>query len=111
TEARLTAQGIPKLQRIAIAGATGYIGGGLVPQLLASGYAVRCLLRSPAKLEGRAWALDSRVEIRRTDLADAPSLTRELETCGAAFYLVHSMMSAGDEYAQRDRHHRMHQVK
>jgi uncharacterized protein YbjT (DUF2867 family) len=74
-----------------------------VPQLLASGYAVRCLVRSPAKLEGRAWALDSRVEIRRTDLADAPSLTRELETCGAAFYLVHSMMSAGDEYAQRDR--------
>jgi uncharacterized protein YbjT (DUF2867 family) len=54
-------------------------------------------------LEGRAWASDSRVEIRRTDLADAPSLTRELETCGAAFYLVHSMMSAGDEYAQRDR--------
>jgi uncharacterized protein YbjT (DUF2867 family) len=74
-----------------------------VPQLLASGYAVRCLVRSPAKLEGRAWALDSRVEIRRADLADAPSLTRELEACSAAFYLVHSMMSAGDEYAQRDR--------
>ena len=74
-----------------------------MPQLLASGYAVRCLVRSPAKLEGRAWASDPRVEIRRTDLADAPSLTRELETCGAAFYLVHSMMSAGDEYAQRDR--------
>jgi uncharacterized protein YbjT (DUF2867 family) len=73
-----------------------------VPQLLASGYAVRCLVRSPAKLEGRGWASDSRVEIRRTDLADAPSLTRELEHCGAAFYLVHSMMSAGDEYAQRD---------
>jgi len=54
-------------------------------------------------LEGRAWASDSRIEIRRTDLADAPSLARELEACGAAFYLVHSMMSAGDEYAQRDR--------
>jgi uncharacterized protein YbjT (DUF2867 family) len=63
-----------------------------VPQLLASGYAVRCLVRSPAKLEGRAWVLDSRIEIRRTDLADAPSLTGELEACGAAFYLVHSMM-------------------
>jgi len=74
-----------------------------VPQLLASGYSVRCLVRSSAKLAGRAWALDSRVEIRRTDLAEAPSLTRELEACGAAFYLVHSMMSAGDEYAQRDR--------
>lgn len=74
-----------------------------MPQLLASGYAVRCLVRSPAKLEGRGWASDSRVEIRRTDLIDVPSLTRELEDCSAAFYLVHSMMSAGGEYAQRDR--------
>lgn len=74
-----------------------------MPQLLASGYAVRCLVRSPAKLEGRGWASDPRAEIRRSDLADAPSLTRDLKECGAAFYLVHSMMSAGDEYAQRDR--------
>ena len=54
------------MQRIAIAGATGYIGGRLAPQLLDSGYALRCLVRSPAKLEGRDWALDSRVEIRRS---------------------------------------------
>jgi len=91
------------LQRIAIAGATGYIGGRLAPQLLAAGYAVRCLVRSPAKLDGRSWTEDSRVEIRRTDLADAASLARDMEGCAAAFYLVHSMMSAGGEYAQRDR--------
>jgi len=91
------------MQRIAVAGATGYIGGRLVPQLLDCGHPVRCLVRSAAKLEGRAWTLNSRVEIRRADLADAPSLTRELEGCDAAFYLVHSMMSAGGEYAQRDR--------
>jgi uncharacterized protein YbjT (DUF2867 family) len=90
------------MQRIAIAGATGYIGGRLAPQLLDSGYALRCLVRSRAKLQGRAWALDSRVEIREADLADAPSLTRELEGCDAAFYLVHSMMSAAGDYAQRD---------
>jgi len=93
----------PGMQRIAVAGATGYIGGRLVPQLLDCGHPVRCLVRSAAKLEGRAWTLNSRVEIRRADLADAPSLTRELEGCDAAFYLVHSMMSAGGEYAQRDR--------
>jgi uncharacterized protein YbjT (DUF2867 family) len=90
------------LQRIAIAGATGYIGGRLAPQLLAAGYAVRCLVRSPAKLDGRSWTADSRVEIRRTDLADAASLARDMEGCAAAFYLVHSMMSAGGEYARRD---------
>ena len=90
------------MQRIAIAGATGYIGGRLAPLLLDSGYALRCLVRSAAKLDGRAWTLNSRVEIRKADLADAASLTHELEACATAFYLVHSMMSAGGEYAQRD---------
>jgi hypothetical protein len=83
----LAAQGSLKLQRIAIAGATGYIGGRLAPQLLAAGYAARCLVRSPAKLDGRSWTADSRVEIRRTDLADAASLARDLEGCAAGFYL------------------------
>ena len=87
------------MQRIAIAGATGYIGGRLAPRLLSAGYALRCLARSPRKLEGREWTSDSRVEIRKSDLADAPSLTHELRGCDAAFYLVHSMMSADREYA------------
>lgn len=90
------------MQRIAIAGATGYIGGRLAPQLLAAGYAVRCLVRSPAKLEGRDWTTDARVEIRKADFTDAASLAGEMESCTAAFYLVHSMMSAGGEYARRD---------
>jgi uncharacterized protein YbjT (DUF2867 family) len=90
------------MQRIAIAGATGYIGGRLAPRLLNAGYALRCLVRSPRKLEGREWTSDSRVEIRKSDLSDAPSLTHELRGCDAAFYLVHSMMSADREYAERD---------
>jgi uncharacterized protein YbjT (DUF2867 family) len=90
------------MQRIAIAGATGYIGGRLAPRLLGAGFALRCFARSPRKLEGRAWTSDPRVEIRKADLADAPSLTKELAGCDAAFYLVHSMMSAEREYARRD---------
>src|SRR6185295_14422490 len=46
---------------------------------------------------------DSRAEVRQTDLADAESLARNLEGCQAAFYLVHSMTSAGAEYAAQDR--------
>lgn len=90
-------------RRIAIAGATGYIGGRLVPQLLASGNVIRCLVRSPDKLRDRAWSASTSVEIRQTDLSDLASLTRNLEGCEAAFYLVHSMMSAGAEYAEQDR--------
>ena len=61
-------------RRLAIAGATGYIGGRLAPRLLDSGYSVRCLVRSPGKFEGRKWAQDPRVEVVETDLADAESL-------------------------------------
>ncbi|MGJ5818762.1 SDR family oxidoreductase [Paludibaculum fermentans] len=90
------------MQRIAITGATGYIGGRLAPMLLEAGHSLRCLVRTPRKLEGRQWAADPRVEIRRTDLTDAQALTRELSGCTAAYYLVHSMMSAKGAYAQLD---------
>src|SRR4026208_2455917 len=90
-------------QRVAVAGATGYIGGRLAPRLCASGVSIRCLVRSPGKLQGREWAEDSRVEVRQADLTDAESLARNLEGCQAAFYLVHSMTSAGAKYAEQDR--------
>ena len=89
-------------ERVAIAGVTGYIGGRLAPRLLEHGYAIRCLVRSPAKLQNRPWATDPNVQIRLADLADETSLTRELEGCQAAYYLVHSMMSAGSDYAEHD---------
>jgi uncharacterized protein YbjT (DUF2867 family) len=90
------------VQRIAIAGATGYIGGRLAPLLVESGYSLRCLVRSPRKLEGRDWSGNERVEIRQVDLSNGAALARELAGCDAAFYLVHSMMSAGGEYARQD---------
>lgn len=46
-----------------VTGATGYIGGRLVPELLAAGYAVRCLARTPDKLRDHPWA--DRVEVRK----------------------------------------------
>jgi uncharacterized protein YbjT (DUF2867 family) len=91
-------------KRVAIAGATGYIGGRLVPRLLQDGWIVRCLVRSPEKLAGRGWSEHPDVEVRRSDLADGPLLAKDLSGCEAAFYLVHSMTSAGGAYADRDRH-------
>ena len=90
------------MQRIAIAGASGYIGGRLAPRLLEAGYALRCLVRTPRKLEERDWTDDARVEICPSDLGDQASLTRDLTGCDAAFYLVHSMMSSDRAYADRD---------
>ena len=91
-------------KRVAITGASGYIGGRLAPRLIADGYAIRCLVRSPQKLAGRAWATNPGVEIVQADLSDVPSLAKNLAGCDAAFYLVHSMTSAGAEYADKDRY-------
>lgn len=60
--------------RCLVAGATGYIGGRLVPELLGAGYQVRCLARTPAKLRDHPWARD--VEVVRGDVTDAGSLGR-----------------------------------
>jgi uncharacterized protein YbjT (DUF2867 family) len=91
----------PAPQRVAIIGATGYIGGRLVPRLLEAGYPVRCLVRSPGKLKDRDWA--DQVEIHQVELGNAGTIARSLVNCQAAFYLVHSMVSAGPEYAEHDR--------
>lgn len=91
------------MQRIAIAGATGYIGGRLAPRLLELGYALRCLVRTPAKLRDRTWAVHPNLEISQTDLGDPAAIAESLAGCHAAYYLVHSMTSAGADYAHRDR--------
>lgn len=86
-----------------VTGATGYIGTRLVPRLLDAGYPVRCLARSPRKLAGRPWASDPRVTIVEGDLARPAALVDQMRGCRAAYYLVHTMISAGGDYAALDR--------
>ncbi len=90
------------MKTIAITGATGYIGGRLTPLLLDSGYRVRCLVRTPRKLRDRHWSGHPNLEVCAVDLNNEGDLAAGLAGCEAAFYLVHSMMSAGDGYAKQD---------
>jgi len=89
--------------RVLVTGATGYIGGRLVPRLLERGYRVRCLVRSAAKLRARPWSVADGVEVVEGDAGDPAALTRALAGCSAAYYLVHSMVAVGEAYAARDR--------
>lgn len=86
---------------IAVTGATGYVGGRLVPLLLEDGWRVRCVVRSPRKVEERGWR--SRVEVVEDDLSDRARLIESLRGCRAAYYLIHSMEVSGAAYAERDR--------
>jgi uncharacterized protein YbjT (DUF2867 family) len=88
---------------ILVTGATGYIGGRLVRRLLDAGYRVRCFAREPRKLSARDWIDHPRVEIIQGDAADPDSLESALTGCVTAYYLIHSMESAGKAYRERDR--------
>ncbi|EMI56305.1 nucleoside-diphosphate-sugar epimerase [Rhodopirellula sallentina SM41] len=89
--------------RILVCGATGYVGGRLVPKLLDKGYRVRCLVRSPKKMQAFAWCDHERLEIIEGNLDDLEGVKSALRDVQAAYYLVHAMISAGGDYARRDR--------
>ncbi|MEZ0322112.1 MAG: SDR family oxidoreductase [Thermus sp.] len=77
--------------RVLVTGATGYVGGRLVPRLLERGHRVRVLVRDPARLQGRPWA--QAVEAIQGTLEDPKALRKALEGVEAAYYLVHVMLS------------------
>lgn len=93
----------PSNYPIFVTGATGYVGGRLVPVLLAGGYWVRCLAREPRKLSERPWRSNPHVSVIAGDMSDLDQLAGQLRGCSVAFYLVHSMEATGGVYAERDR--------
>lgn len=86
---------------VAVTGATGYIGGRLVPLLLEAGHEVRCLVREPARLEARPWW--EHVEVWRSDVLTSDGVEEALRGCEVAFYLVHSMGASEHGFEDRDR--------
>lgn len=84
---------------VLVTGATGYIGGRLVPRLIDAGHRVRCLAREPLRLEGRFPGAG----IVAGDVFDRASTVRALEGIETAYYLVHSMARGKDDFAASDR--------
>ena len=90
-------------QRITVLGATGYVGGRLVPRLLEAGYKVRAVARSASKLNCRPFAGHPNLEIVAADVLDRESLTLAISDSYAVYYLVHSMGAANKDFASTDR--------
>lgn len=87
--------------RCLVTGATGYIGGRLVPRLLEDGFAVRALARTPDKLANVPWR--DKIEIARGDLTDADSVADAFTDIDVVYYLVHSMGTSADFAADERR--------
>lgn len=85
---------------VLVTGATGYIGGRLVTQLLEAGHRVRVLVREADPVKGRSW--ERQVEVVQGDLLKPETLGPAVADIDAAYYLVHSMYG-GKDFAQRDR--------
>jgi uncharacterized protein YbjT (DUF2867 family) len=84
---------------VLVTGATGYIGGRLVPRLLEAGYQVRCLVRDARRLQGRPWT--DQVEVVEGDALRPETLPAAMEGVWATYYLIHSLTDT-KEYRERD---------
>jgi uncharacterized protein YbjT (DUF2867 family) len=86
---------------IAVAGATGYIGGKLCAHLLEQGNDVRALARHP---ESSPELEELGCEVRKADVLEPDTLGPALEGVDVAYYLVHSMGRGSDgDFARRDK--------
>lgn len=86
--------------KILVTGATGYIGGRLIPRLLEKGYSVRVFVRDARRLEGRKWF--EKVEVATGDLENREAIFRAAKDVDAAYFLVHAMNEGGD-FAEREK--------
>ncbi|QEC47668.1 NAD-dependent epimerase/dehydratase family protein [Baekduia soli] len=83
---------------IVLTGATGYVGGRLLPTLLQDGHEVRCVVRDPARADLPAGAV-----VVRGDVLSGDGLDEAMAGADVAYYLVHSMGGGKGDFAARDR--------
>lgn len=90
---------VPISPVVLLTGASGYVGGRLIPLLEQQPVALRCLARNPDKL--RASVKDS-TQVVQGDVLDTASLDKALQGVHTAYYLVH-LMSGSKDFEKEDR--------
>ena len=82
-----------------VTGASGYIGGRVIPELLAAGFTVRATARSVDRLRARSWF--EQVETVEADLQSPEQVRAAMQDVHTVLYLVHSM-GAGTDFLDRE---------
>lgn len=88
-------------KRCLVTGATGYVGGRLVPELLQAGHSVSILARTPDKLRDVPWI--DRVVVHGGDAADPEALSRAMAGVDVVYYLMHSIQQGAGLEAEEQR--------
>ena len=88
-----------QIGKILVAGASGYIGGRLVPELLARGYQVRVMVRVDSPEYKINWP---EAEVVVADALNVKQLTKALEGIDTAYYLIHSLLLGPKEFEAAD---------
>lgn len=91
---------LPSNTRILVTGANGYVGHRLIPELIFRGYSVRCMFRRKSM---PALLVHPRIVIVYADCHDKDELRPALQGIEYAYYLIHSMRSKNDEFAEMDK--------
>ncbi len=89
----------PEIGTVLVTGASGYIGGRLVPELLARGYRVRLMIRRESPEVRERWPT---AEIVVADALDRATLVEALRGVHTAYYLIHSLHLGRDEFEAAD---------
>ncbi|UCG28191.1 MAG: NAD(P)H-binding protein, partial [Bacteroidales bacterium] len=90
---------IPGTGKILVTGATGYVGGRLVPELLARGYTVRIMARRSSPELNDRWP---GAEIVVADALNLEQLNEALRGITIAYYLIHSLLLGRKEFEIAD---------
>ena len=104
TGADLLCHGLPSkpvegMGKILVTGASGYIGGRLIPELLARGYAVRAMVRGEGNVFRTLWP---DVEVVEADALVPDQVRTALEGVEVAYYLIHSMLLGPGKFEVTD---------